>query len=98
MTKARRRSKQSSRQKAGPRRTRPGPKAPAKPKADATRTERPAAAPEGPTLRSQAQVEIRLGRGARPLTATEQAARLAGAQMERRIGRLLWRRVKLKFR
>jgi hypothetical protein len=99
MTKARHRSKQSSPQKAGsPRRARAGPKAAAKPKATATLTERPAAAPEGPTLRSQAQVEIRLGRGARPLTATEQAARLAGAQMERRIGRLLWRRVKLKFR
>ena len=97
MTKARRRSKQSSPQKAGSRRrARAGQKAAAKP--NATAAERTAAAPEGPTLRSQAQVEIRLGRGARPLTATEQAARLAGAQMERRIGRLLWRRVKLKFR
>jgi len=101
MTKARRRSKRSSPQKAGSRpRARAGPKAAAKPKAAAaeTPTESHAAAPEGPTLRSQAQVEIRLGRGARPLTATEQAARLAGAQMERRIGRLLSRRVKLKFR
>lgn len=57
-----------------------------------------AAPPEGPTLKSQAQLEIRLARGARPLTATEQAARLASAQMERRIGRLLSRRTKLKFR
>ena len=57
-----------------------------------------AAGPPGPTLRSQSQLEIRLGHGARPLTAIEQAARLASAQMERRIGRLLSRRVKLKFR
>lgn len=56
-----------------------------------------AAAPEGPTLRSQAQREIRLAGGARPLTAAEQAARLASARMERRIGRLLSRPVKLKF-
>ncbi len=56
------------------------------------------AGPGGPTLRSQAQLEIRLERGARALTATEQAARLASAQMERRIGRLLSRRVKLKFK
>jgi|GEM_PF-2716567 len=54
--------------------------------------------PGSPTLRSQAQLEVRLERGARALTATEQAARLASAQMERRIGRLLSRRVKLKFR
>jgi len=59
---------------------------------------RDVAAPEGPTLRSQTQLEIRRGRGERALTATEQAARLASAQMERRIGRLLSRRVKLKFR
>jgi hypothetical protein len=58
----------------------------------------PAADVSGPTLRSQSQLEIRLGRGARPLTAIEQAARLASARMERRIGRLLSRRVKLKFR
>jgi hypothetical protein len=57
-----------------------------------------APAPGSPTLRSQAQLEIRLERGARALTVTEQAARLASAQMERRIGRLLSRRVKLKFR
>ena len=54
--------------------------------------------PQGPTLRSQAQLEIRLGRGQRPLTEIEQAARLASARMERRIGRLLSRRVKLTFR
>jgi hypothetical protein len=52
----------------------------------------------GPTLASQTQIEIRLGGAAGPLTATEQAARLASARMERRIGRLLSRRVKLKFR
>ena len=57
-----------------------------------------AAGPPGPTLRSQSQLEIRMGHGARPLTAIEQAARLASARMERRIGRLLSRRVKLKFR
>ncbi len=64
----------------------------------APRDKREAAGPPGPTLRSQAQLEIRLGHGARPLTAIEQAARLASARMERRIGRLLSRRVKLKFR
>ena len=74
-----------------------------KPKAQAVKPARPdvrggAPTPEGPTLRSQAQLEIRLGRGERPLTAIEQAARLASAQMERRIGRLLSRRVKLTFR
>lgn len=57
-----------------------------------------AAGPPGPTLRSQSQLEIRMGHGARPLSAIEQAARLASARMERRIGRLLSRRVKLKFR
>jgi hypothetical protein len=74
-----------------------------KPKAAASTPVQPALpggvpAPGSPTLRSQAQLEIRLERGARALTVTEQAARLASAQMERRIGRLLSRRVKLKFR
>jgi NADH:ubiquinone oxidoreductase subunit F (NADH-binding) len=43
------------------------------------------------------QIELQLGRGAGALIATEQAARLARARVERRIGRLLSRRVKLKF-
>ena len=95
-----------SRRRAAPRKRRARPAPPAK----AKRTATPKAAslpkpvahdspgPGKPTLRSQAQVEVRLERGARALTATEQAARLASAQMERRIGRLLSRRVKLKFR
>lgn len=101
MTRARRR-----RAKSAPRKKKARPAA--RPKA--TRTAAPKAAgpatpvphdapgPGSPTLRSQAQREVRLERGARALTATEQAARLASAQMERRIGRLLSRRVKLKFR
>lgn len=95
-----------SRRRTAPRKRRARPAPPAK----AKRTATPKAAsspnpvahdspgPGKPTLRSQAQVEVRLERGARALTATEQAARLASAQMERRIGRLLSRRVKLKFR
>jgi hypothetical protein len=109
MTRARRRTVRSS-----PRKTKPRAAGPAKSKpAGAERVKKPKAiapkpvqsdlprdvpAPGSPTLRSQAQLEIRLERGARALTATEQAARLASAQMERRIGRLLSRRVKLKFR
>jgi len=78
-------------------------KRPAKPKSPAVKPVQPsvhggAPRPQGPTLRSQAQLEIRFGRGERALTAIEQAARLASAQMERRIGRLLSRRVKLTFR
>jgi hypothetical protein len=98
----RRRRSAGSRTAGGRRRDRPTLKrranARAKPKPAAGRPARPSAAgPEGPTLKSQAQLEIRLGRGARPLTAVEEAARLASARMERRIGRLLWRRTKLKF-
>ena len=101
MTRARRRARRSAPRK---KKTRPASQT------KATRTAKPKAAapanplprdvpgPGSPTLRSQAQLEIRLERGARALTATEQAARLASAQMERRIGRLLSRRVKLKFR
>jgi len=85
MTRVRRRARRAKRRK----KTAPAAARPAR--ADA-------AGSAGPTLRSQAQLEIRLGRGERALTATEQAARLASAQMERRIGRLLSRRVKLKFR
>jgi len=76
---------------------RPKPKRPRRRGKTAAKAAPPGAA-QGPTLRSQSQLEIRLGRGARPLTATEQAARLASARMEGRIGRLLSRRVKLKFR
>lgn len=61
------------------------------------RSDLPPAIP-GPTLMSQMQIEIQFGRGAGALTATEQAARLASARVERRIGRLLSPRVKLKFR
>lgn len=72
---------------------------PAKPvQIERPRNEGEAAGPPGPTLRSQSQLEIPRGHRARPLTAIEQAARLASARMERRIGRLLSRRVKLKFR
>lgn len=101
MTRSRRRTRRAApRKKAA---VTPAPakeKRPRRPKAAAAAkpVRRDIAAPEGPTLRSQAQLEIRLGRGERALTATEQAARLASAQMERRIGRLLSRRVKLKFR
>jgi hypothetical protein len=95
-----------SRRRAAPRKRRARRAPPAKAKRIATpkaaSPPKPAAhdspGPGKPTLRSQAQVEVRLERGARALTATEQAARLASAQMERRIGRLLSRRVKLKFR
>lgn len=88
------------RKAAGRRRTRAAAKTGKKPSPAAApeRTAHPDEARQGPTLKSRTQFEIRLGHGARPLTATEQAARLASAQMERRIGRLLWRRVKLKFR
>ena len=100
MTPARRRSRRSSKSKktTGPqaRRTTKGAKK-SKTAGEGSPTPPRAAPPEGPTLKSQAQLEIRLARGARPLTATEQAARLASAQMERRIGRLLARRVTLKF-
>jgi hypothetical protein len=104
MTRARRRVKRASTPKdgRGASSARP-PKGGKKPKkapvsTQAERAPRQAPAPEGPTLKSQAQLEIRLGRGERALTPIEQAARLASAQMERRIGRLLSRRIKLKFR
>ncbi|HLY22509.1 MAG TPA: hypothetical protein VKT83_08580 [bacterium] len=93
-----------SRRRAAPkkRRARPAPRAKRATTPKAASPPKPVAhdspGPGKPTLRSQAQVEVRLERGARALTATEQAARLASAQMERRIGRLLSRRVKLKFR
>ena len=106
MTRARRRAARSAPRK---KKARPASRAKAKrtaaPKAAPRKTAAPAhpvppnpPGPGSPTLRSQAQLEVRLERGARALTATEQAARLASAQMERRIGRLLSRRVKLKFR
>ncbi len=49
-------------------------------------------------LRSPSQEAAPLARGARPLSATDQAARLASARMERRIGQMLGQRIKLKFR
>jgi hypothetical protein len=101
MTRARRRTgKRTARKKKARPASRAKAKRTAKPKtaASANPVPRDIPGPGSPTLRSQAQLEIRLERGARALTATEQAARLASAQMERRIGRLLSRRVKLKFR
>lgn len=94
-----RRSKSTAARKKAARRKKPKAAAPSKlVRRDTSETPSETGGPPGATLRSQAQLEIRLGRGARPLTATEQAARLASARMERRIGRLLSRRVKLKFR
>jgi len=104
MTKGRRRTaRASTRKKVVWRRARADAKAAKKRTAAAPaapRTPRDAGerGPLGPTLRSRTQLEIRVGHGARALTATEQAARLASARMERRIGRLLSRGVKLKFR
>jgi hypothetical protein len=90
-------AKGSAARTSGRRKRRSKTKNAARRRTSAPQTERQVAKPEGPSLKSQAQLEIRLGHGARPLTAAEQAARLASARMERRIGRLLSRRVKLKF-